>query len=470
VTAIPARFSKPSFVLSAALGGMVATTFPVTVFSLALPRLEHEFSASLDTVTWVLTVPFVAFAIALPVLGRISDIFGHRRVFLAGSVGAGLAAFLSAIAPTLPLLIIFRTLGQVSGAATTPASLAMIAAVYPADRRLRIMGYWSLAAAGSPVVGLIVGGPLIDAFGWRSIFIVQGFLTVAACGYAWLVLPTGTAQGRTKIDIRGLTALAVTLAAGLAALELFPQASARPWVIAAAVLSAAGCVAFFRVEKNATSPVLPLDLLRVRNFWAPVVAQALGTFVYFSGFVLTPLLLELQFGMSAASASLILVLRTGAFCVGAQVPSRVHGLTPRGSAMIGAAVMGSALPVFAASAWLSSLALVVAGNILAGAGFGMISPALTTSVVNAVHEDRRATATGILQMMGQVGAVAAITVTGAIVAAGHGPGRFAAAFLLATVPALLSIAAAGFIQTRPASRPDAAGHAPTSLEKADDPS
>ena len=133
----------------------------------------------------------------------------------------------------------------------------------------------------------------------------------------------------------------MTLAAGLAALELFPQASARPWVIAAAVLSAAGCVTFFRVEKNAPSPVLPLDLLRVRNFSAPIVAQAFGTFVYFSGFVLTPLLLELQFGLSAASASLILVLRTGAFCVGAQVPSRIRGLTPRGAAMIGAAVMAA---------------------------------------------------------------------------------------------------------------------------------
>ena len=57
------------------------------------------------------------------------------------------------------------------------------------------MGYWSLAAAGSPVVGLIVGGPLIDAFGWRSIFIVQGFLMVAACGYAWLVLPSRDPSG-----------------------------------------------------------------------------------------------------------------------------------------------------------------------------------------------------------------------------------------------------------------------------------
>ena len=447
---------------------MVATTFPVTVFSLALPQLEHEFRASLDAVTWVLTAPLLTYAIALPVLGRTSDIFGHRRVFLAGSIGAGLAAFLTAVAPTLPLLIVFRTLGQVSGAATTPASLAMIAAVYPADRRMRIMGYWSLAAAGSPVVGLIVGGPLIDAFGWRSIFIVQGFLMVAACAYAWLVLPAGTARRRTQLDIRGLAALAVTLAAGLAALELFPQASERPWVIAAAVVSVAGCVIFFRVEKDAPSPVLPLDLLRVRNFSAPIVAQAFGTFVYFSGFVLTPLLLELQFGLSAASASLILVLRTIAFCVGAQVPSRIHGLTPRRSAMIGAALMASGLPVFAASAWLSSLALVVAGNILAGFGNGMISPALTTSVVNAVHDDRRATATGLLQMMGQVGAVAAITVSGAIVAAGHGPGRFSAAFLVAGVPALLSIAAAGFIQTRPAPRPDATEHASASLEKADD--
>jgi MFS family permease len=98
----------------------------------------------------------------------------------------------------------------------------------------------------------------------------------------------------------------------------------------------------------------------------------------------------------------------------------------------------------------------------------MISPALTTSVVNAVHEDRYATATGFLQMMGQVGAVAAITVSGAIVAAGHGPGRFSAAFLVAAVPALLCLAAAGFIQARPASRPDAKDRAPASLENADD--
>ena len=468
MTAVSERFAKPAFVLSAALGGMVATTFPVTVFSLALTQLEHEFGASLDTVTWVLTAPLLTYAIALPVLGRVSDIFGHRRVFLAGSVGAGVAAFLSAAAPTLPLLIAFRTFGQVCGAATTPASLALMAAVYPADRRLRIMGYWSLAAAGSPVVGLIVGGPLIDAYGWRSIFIVQGFLMVAACGYAWLVLPRGTAGPRTPIDVRGLAALAVALGAGLAALELFPQRNARGWVIAAAVGCAAGCVMFFRVERTAAAPVLPPDLLRVRNFSAPIVSQAFGTFVYFNGFVLTPLLLELQFGLSAARASLILVLRTGFFCIGAQVPSRVARLTPRRSAMIGTAIMGLGLPVFAAGAVWSSLALVVVGNMLAGFGNGMFSPAITTSVVNAVPEDRRATATGLLQMMGQVGAVAGITVSGAIVAAGHGASRFSTAFLVALGPAVFSLIAAGFIQSGRTPQPAAVEQTPTSLQQADD--
>ena len=82
------RSPRPSHVLSAALGGLVVTTFPISVFSLALPQLEHEFGASLDAVTWVITAPLLGFAIALPALGRISDLFGHRRVFLAGTVGA----------------------------------------------------------------------------------------------------------------------------------------------------------------------------------------------------------------------------------------------------------------------------------------------------------------------------------------------------------------------------------------------
>jgi MFS family permease len=417
--------SRPSHVLAAALGGLVVTTFPISVFSLALPQLEHEFRASLDAVTWVITAPLLGFAIALPALGRISDLFGHRRVYLAGTCGAGVFAFLSALAPTLSSLIVFRTLGQVTGAATTPASLAMIAAVYPPDRRLRIMGLWSLAAAGSPVVGIVAGGPLIQAFGWRSIFLIQGFLSVPAICYAWLVLPKGTARNRAKIDVWGLAILAVALTAGMVALELLPQRGALLWVIPSAVACVAGFAAFFAVEKRAASPVLPLEMLRIRNFCAPTITQALSTFAYMGGYILTPLLLETQFGMSVSRASLILLARPIAFCIGAPVTSRMSMLTPRRAAIGGTALMAIALPVFALGAGLLSLSLVMAGNVLAGFGNGMSQPALTTAVVNAVSADRHATASGFMQMMGQVGAVAGIAVAGAIVAAGAGTGRFA---------------------------------------------
>src|ERR1700749_5241272 len=128
LSAVSCRSPRPSHVLAAALGGLVVTTFPISVFSLALPQLEHEFQASLDAVTWVITAPLLGFAIALPALGRISDLFGHRRIFLAGTAATCLFAFLSAAAPTLSFLIAARTLGQVAGAAATPDSVAMIAA------------------------------------------------------------------------------------------------------------------------------------------------------------------------------------------------------------------------------------------------------------------------------------------------------------------------------------------------------
>ena len=142
---------------------------------------------------------------------------------------------------------------------------------------------------------------------------------------------------------------------------------------------------------------------------------------------------------------MFLLARPIAFCIGAPVTSRISVLTPRRAAIGGTALMAIALPVFALGAGLLLLSLVVAGNVLAGFGNGMSQPAITTSVVNAVSADRHATASGLLQMMGQVGAVAGITVAGAIVAAGSGTGPFTTAFLIAAIPAFLGFVAAWFI-------------------------
>jgi MFS family permease len=114
---------------------------------------------------------------------------------------------------------------------------------------------------------------------------------------------------------------------------------------------------------------------------------------------------------------------------------------------------------------MTSISLTIAGNILAGFGNGMAQPALTTCVVNAVSVDRHATASGIMQMMGQVGAVAGITVAGAIVAAGSGASRFTTAFLIAAIPAFAGVVAAWFIGSAAARVPEPAGQ-PVTLETA----
>jgi MFS family permease len=114
---------------------------------------------------------------------------------------------------------------------------------------------------------------------------------------------------------------------------------------------------------------------------------------------------------------------------------------------------------------MTSIGLIIAGNILAGFGNGMASPALTTCVVNAVSADRHATASGIMQMMSQVGAVAGITVAGAIVAAGTGASRFTTAFLIAAIPAFAAIAVAWFVGSATARPAEPAEH-PSALEAA----
>src|SRR5688572_27005340 len=175
------------WVLLVALAGMFATTFPVTVLTLAIPAIADDFHVDESSLAWVVTLPMLGSALALPVLGKLGDLHGHRRVFLIGFAAATVATALTATASTPAQLIAWRTLTQVAGSSTMPSSLALINSVHRGERRARAMGWWSMVAAGAPVVGLTVGAPVIDAVGWQSLFLMQSALMVVPVVAAWRV-------------------------------------------------------------------------------------------------------------------------------------------------------------------------------------------------------------------------------------------------------------------------------------------
>ena len=134
------------------LAGLFSVNVTFTIFAVALPRIAKDFGTDTNTLTWVITGPLLAFGVIAPVLGKVGDIKGHRRLFLIGLGGASIFASLSALAPSATALIVVRTLSAVEGAATGASSMALIFSEFEREDRVKAMGWWSLVGAGGPVL------------------------------------------------------------------------------------------------------------------------------------------------------------------------------------------------------------------------------------------------------------------------------------------------------------------------------
>ena len=204
----------PRWVLIACLSGMFATTFTITILGVSLAVIADDLDSSVEVIAWVLTGPMLVQALALPVLGKLGDVYGHRRVYLIGFALAAVAALATAMAWDASSLISIRTLGQLVGTATMPASTALLFSVYPPRERVRAMGWVSLVAAGAPVLGLAIGGPMVDTVGWRPLFVIQAALAVVSLAFSALVLRETPRQQHISLDLPGAATLAVAASAG----------------------------------------------------------------------------------------------------------------------------------------------------------------------------------------------------------------------------------------------------------------
>ena len=168
--------------LVALLSGLLALNITFTVFVVALPTVKADFHTNFSVLAWASTGPLLAFGMAAPFFGKAGDLFGHRRLYLFGLLGAMVSAVLTATAPDVGMLLFARALDGVQGAATGTASMAMILELFDREDRVKALGWWSLVGAGGPVLGVTLGSPVIQYFGWRTLFWGQLVLLVMAVG------------------------------------------------------------------------------------------------------------------------------------------------------------------------------------------------------------------------------------------------------------------------------------------------
>ena len=318
-------------VLAVTLAGLLSSNILFTVFVVALPKVARSLHTTVPTVTWVVTGPLLAVAVMAPLAGKLSDRWGHRRFYLIGMVNLLFVATLSAAAPNVGVLIFARVLGGAVGAGLGASSMALVLGAFDRGDRVKAMGWWSLVGAGGPVLGVAIGGPIIETIGWRWMFVLEVIIGAVALVLALLVLPEHAA-GRTRTAAEGSAprrrrcrlrhprrraasssaSTAVPSSAGAAPSSSAPSSS-RSWPASSSWSSSGG----------SRIPSSPSSYLRQRNFAFPIGAQMFSNFAYLGGFFLSPLLLEEVYGKGESAAGLLVIPRPLTFSLIAPIAGYV---------------------------------------------------------------------------------------------------------------------------------------------------
>ncbi len=394
------------------LAGLFTTSSTITVLVVSLETIARDLNSSVSVLNWSITGPMLAFGVVGPAYGKIGDLFGHKKVYVYGLLFSGVFALATVFAWNAPSMVFFRLMSAVAGSATGPAAMAYINRLFDPQERVRPMGLWSFTTAGAPVLGVVLGGPLVESIGWRMIFVIQAPLLLGASLLAWNLLPQTSRMKNVKFDVWG----SVTLGLGATFLLLTINRGhswgwTSPAIIGCGLIAILALYVFIRVEQRVEAPLLPLGWLKEGNIVLPMVIQALLNFAYMGGFIVVPQMLEKGLGMTTAHIGLLVIARPLTFSIIAPLASFfTMRVGERVSGVLGASgILASMLLLSTIRGGASDL-LVIIGLGLSGLGFGIAGPALSALVSNAVDDDSVGVAGAMQQLLSQMGAVLGSTV------------------------------------------------------------
>ena len=452
---------KAWIILAASLLGVFTASFTITVLTVSLADIAHDLGSTKSILTWAITGPSLAMAVLGPIGGKMSDRYGARRVYLISIIGVAVFSGAAILAWNAPALIAARFLGASLGAAAGPAALSMINRSFPPQRRAQALGYWALVGAGAPVIGVVVGGPLVDSFGWRWIFILQTPIAIAAVVIGFLVLPRSARGDRHPFDIAGSVLLAFGVGLVLVALNRGPEMGwTHPLVLGGFIVGPLLLMWFARVESRTEYPLLPMRYFRRRNFTFPMINQFFTNFTYMGGFILTPLLLHDVLGYSTTKTGLVSIARPIAFSiVGPIAGYLVLRFGERTIGMFGSVVLVGSMMTLAMVTASTGMWWIEGALVLSGIGMGACAPAMIASIANSVDKRDLGVASAASQTVSQIGVVAGmqilLTVQSVGASSANGTDSYAAAYHVGAVAAVIAVVAAFFVRRTSHEEPQA---------------
>jgi len=285
-----------------------------SVANVALPHIAGNLSAGVDESTWVLTSYLVSNAIVLPLTGWFSSIFGRKRFYMACVVIFTLSSLLCGLAPSLPLLVLFRIMQGAGGGALQPISQAILLESFPKEKRGMAMAIFGMGVVLAPIIGPTLGGWITDSYSWRWIFLINipvGVISLVLTLFLVFDPPylvRKSLREGARIDYIGIGLLSV----GLGFLQVVLDKGEREdwfgsnFIIGCAVVAVVGLLGAFLWELSQKDPAVDFHLLKERNFLIATMTMFMLGVVLYGSTALLPIFLQTLLGYTALLSGLVL--------------------------------------------------------------------------------------------------------------------------------------------------------------------
>jgi EmrB/QacA subfamily drug resistance transporter len=415
--------TRPWWTLAGACSGLFILMLDSTVVALALPSIRGDVGASSEGLQWVMNGYLLTIAVLVVTAGRLGDMFGRKRVFIAGMAVFALGSVVSGAAGDQQALIGGRVLQGAGAAPMLSLSLALVCNAFPSAQQPRALGIWAAVSAVALAIGPLAGGLLIE-LDWRVIFWMN--LPVAALGVAVTLIaaPESTDPGAgTRIDWAGLAALSIGLTAVVLALV-----QSRAWtpaaVVALALLGLVALVVFWLAEQRVREPIVDFELFRNGPYFGASAAAFCLVGSYWAVMFFQPQYLQDVRGHSAILSGLMILPVTVPMVFISPFSGRLIG-------RFGARRLMTAGMVFAVAGLLvltqvdatSTYALIAVGYLLFGIALGLVYAPMSTAAMAAMPGEKVGIASGVLAMDRVLAGAVALAATGAVFHAVLGDGH-----------------------------------------------
>jgi EmrB/QacA subfamily drug resistance transporter len=406
-----------------ALGAMCFALFMImldnTVVNVALPSIQRSLNASTASLEWTVNAYTLSFAVLLVTGGRLGDLFGRRRVFLAGVIIFAASSAAIGFSPSDTWLVGWRAVQGSGSALMMPATLSIITNAFPPAERGKAIGTWAGVSALALAIGPVVGGFLVESVSWQSIFFLNLPVAVGAVVVALFAVRESRDETVARtVDVPGV----LTLTLGLAALVLaLVQGNSWHWgsarEIALYAIAVGGLASFAAIERRRQVPMVDFGFFRSRTFLGANIVAFIVSFAMLAMFFFLALYMQnirhyspLQAGVRFLPSTLMIVVIAP---LAGRLADRV-GPRP----LMTAGLLGVSGALF----WQSHLTVssnysaLLPGFVLMGIGMAFVMSPMSMAAMNAVEQAKAGVASGILSMSRMVGGTFGVAVLGAMVA------------------------------------------------------